>query len=113
MAIGSSEETRTRTSPRTNVCNIILSLIEGGISNNDLKARIVAMRDNPVAIQPKSGAGSHYVVVSADNNRSHMQSAKTPTMSDKIIAAYGPYRTRKGAEYVVENGARASDKRIF
>jgi hypothetical protein len=115
MTIGSSasEETRTRTSPRVNVCNTILSLIESGVSTNELKNRIITMRDNPSTIQTKTGAGSHYVVVMTDNSRSHMQTAKIPTRSDKIVACYGPYRTRKGAEYVIENGIRASDVRIF
>jgi hypothetical protein len=115
MAIGSVEtsETRTRTSPRINVCNTIISLIKSGISTNDLKNQVIAMRDNPTTIQMKAGGGSHYVVVSIDNTRTHLQSSKVPTKSNNITACYGPYRTRKGADYVVDNGVRASDKRIF
>lgn len=121
MSIGSSihstettsSEIRTRTSSRITICNTILSLIESGITGNDLTTRIIAMRDNPVVIQAKSGAGNHYVVVDADNNRVHMQSAKMPIRSDKIASCYGPFKTKKGAEYVVSNGARATDKRIF
>jgi hypothetical protein len=115
MTIGSDNNStkQHRTSPRINVCNTILASIEEGMTLEALKNKIVSIRDNPPEAVAKTGAGSHYVCVMADNSRTHMQSPKTPSKSDTITACYGPFHTKKGAQYVVDNGVRASDKQIF
>jgi hypothetical protein len=108
-----TSEKQHRTSPRINVCNTIIAALTEGMSVNDIKAKIVSIRDNPPEAIAKSGTGSHYVVVSADNTRSHIQSLRVPNKSDTVSACYGPFHTKKGAEYVVNTGIRASDKRVF
>lgn len=127
----SEEMKRHRTSPRTKAFDETLAMIDTYIKgwseekNEDirnallasfshLQGKVTELRDAG-APKPAYG-GRHYVGVTADGARVWFQKNTAPTKradGAKFASVLGPFRTKEGAGYVVEKGARPSDKIVF
>lgn len=129
------KERRGRTSPRTKAFNEVLNLLSNQddvINLQELKVKVESLRDRKLnANNDNDGEGGenvnnntnkpghpglHYVGVDAlTGDRVHFQATSTPTKvidGDRYTTVYR-FRTRKGAEYVVQNGIRETDMKVF
>ena len=95
---------------------------EEGDESKDLALTVISevmdmvrdLHQNPP--KAKVQTGKHYVGVAHDNSRVHFQDQTAPKVSKygkKFKAVYGPFSRGAGAEYVVKNGVRDTDKKVF
>jgi len=68
--------------------------------------------DRPVCA---SSGKKHYVGVRSNGERVHFMHSVLPTKEKfpQYDAVYGSYHTKNGSLYVVKNGIRETDKRVF